>query len=606
MQINPFTGKLGAALLCAGLSLVAGSCMTDDYDLNNVDLTMGLGSEGLAVKIGATDKVLLGDILKVDETIKLDHENLYYLVKDGESNFNINVDPVTATFDESTVSTSQTVLSYDQALEQSGHTDKDVTSFLVKTDSGPFSGKASGESTTDFTVDNITSDIISVSEAVAEEKEVTMTINMLRSRPEIKFHIDRIENFKFKLPKFVRIKAIKTEGWTFNANNELIHPAPLKVTEGQPICRVVIDRIVMGDKGVPVDGTIRFEGDMAYASMSGDVFFYTSEDFTIHEGDYADVELKLELSGGSEISIKSVTGVFDPKINPEVEPIHIADDLPDFLQDDAVRVKVNNPTLKFQTDMTQIPVGLDFSADLKSVKTGSAGFTKNVTLPVTQIAAHEAKTIYYYQGDAPYDPTADPTDCEKQQVDNLGTLIEQLPDEIQVNLGDGRVKVQRKEFTVDLGNNYKATANYSVYVPFAFDKGLVIVYNDSTNNLNEDLKDYGAKGLRVTAKVSNTIPLELLTSITAVDENEKPISGITFSEATIKASADGVTPTESEVQLDGTLTDPMLLSKVARFHFKVRAEGVNEGNAHKLLSTQYLQFNDIRLRLKGQIIGDFN
>ena len=57
------------------------SCMDDSYDLNNVDLTMGLGSDGLSVTLGNTEKIYLGDLLDLDESVKLDGENTFYLVQ---------------------------------------------------------------------------------------------------------------------------------------------------------------------------------------------------------------------------------------------------------------------------------------------------------------------------------------------------------------------------------------------------------------------------------------------------------------------------------------------------------------------------------------------
>lgn len=48
------------------------SCLDDSYDLNKVDLTMGLGSDGLAVTLGNTENILLNDILDTDESVKLD------------------------------------------------------------------------------------------------------------------------------------------------------------------------------------------------------------------------------------------------------------------------------------------------------------------------------------------------------------------------------------------------------------------------------------------------------------------------------------------------------------------------------------------------------
>ena len=67
--------------VCLGALLVPTSCIDSDYDLNRVDLTMGLGSDGLSVKLGNTEKIYVETIISTDETVKLDQANLYYLTK---------------------------------------------------------------------------------------------------------------------------------------------------------------------------------------------------------------------------------------------------------------------------------------------------------------------------------------------------------------------------------------------------------------------------------------------------------------------------------------------------------------------------------------------
>ena len=103
--------------LFAGSAMLFTGCVSDDYDLDNVDLTMGLGSDGLKVKLGNTQRIMLDDILDLDETVKLDKSNLYYMVKDGSTHFTVHVDPVDAMFDKSRVTTQKRVLDYEGALE---------------------------------------------------------------------------------------------------------------------------------------------------------------------------------------------------------------------------------------------------------------------------------------------------------------------------------------------------------------------------------------------------------------------------------------------------------------------------------------------------------
>ena len=290
-----------------------------------------------------------------------------------------------------------------------------------------------------------------------------------------------------------------------------------------------------------------------------------------------------------------------------MDPIDIASSLPDFLNDDAVKIGAANPTLKFTADLSDIPVGLNLSGDLTSVKKGTQGFTKKVSLPVTKVEDQKYNTVYYYQNGKPYDPEYPtlPAGAVTAKADKLSTLIEKLPDEIRVDLTGGKLSVQDKEYNIKLGHDYHASADYKVYVPFQFDKGLTIVYKDSTDSMVEDLEDYQAEGVMVKAKAQNTIPLDLEATITAYDVNNKVIPGIKFSLIKVPAG-DGSTVKETEVEISATLDDPTLLQKMDRLKFNVQAANDVNGKVHELCSTQYLRFADVRLYLTGKVIADFN
>lgn len=57
MSFIPFKQWFYVGAVCAGSVLLTTGCVDSDYDLDNIDLTMGLGSEGLSVKLGNTEKV---------------------------------------------------------------------------------------------------------------------------------------------------------------------------------------------------------------------------------------------------------------------------------------------------------------------------------------------------------------------------------------------------------------------------------------------------------------------------------------------------------------------------------------------------------------------
>ena len=63
--------------LSLGLPLTA--CVDDSYDASkDIDMTMGLGSQGLQLKLGNTENIMLADLLEEDENLKTDAQHTYY------------------------------------------------------------------------------------------------------------------------------------------------------------------------------------------------------------------------------------------------------------------------------------------------------------------------------------------------------------------------------------------------------------------------------------------------------------------------------------------------------------------------------------------------
>ena len=587
-------------------------CVSDDYDLDSVDLTMGLGSDGLKLKMGNTEKILLGDILDLDESVKLDANNLYYLVEEGTTNFNIHVNEVSASFKESTIETSERVLDYNIAKEQLG----DVVNQLPPNASLPvaagifFNGEAKGYADVDVTVD-VPDEVSYISTADVKDMKVSLQMHTDLS-PNVKFGIDKVENFSITIPSILQVREGSwPAGWTMK-DNVLTHQGALTIPQDGVICSIVADKVDTKGYGAPKDGKLAFGKDangrsVLQAGIQGKVYFKSTGAFNLSTSDYADIYLTLSLGNSSKIDIEQVTGKFSPEINPTVDPIDIASSLPDFLNDDAVKIGAANPTLKFTADLTSIPVGLNLSGELTSVKKGAQGFTKKVGLPVTKVEDKQHNTVYYYQSGKPYDPEYPtlPAGAVQAKANNLSSLIEKLPDEIRVDLTGGKLSVQDKEYTIQLGKDYQASADYKVYVPFQFDKGLTIVYNDSTDSMSEDLEDYQAEGLMLKATAQNTIPLDLVATITAYDVDGNVVPGIKFSEIKVPAG-DGTNVKEKEVEISATLDKPSLLQKMDRLKFSVKAANDVNGQVHELCSTQYLRFADVRLYLTGKVIGDFN
>lgn len=603
--------------LCAGSALVLSSCIDDSYDLDKVDLTMGLGSDGLSVTLGNTEKIRLGDLLDLDESVKLDGKNTFYLVEDGNTNFDVKVDKVHTNLNSTTLKTNEKVLSYEKARQQLESLGISIpTGGVLPIPAGQsFTSGAEGDESIDFKVNGITG-ISRINTLYLQSNnggipKVALSIIEKRSSPNIKFGVSKLEKMSITLPEFMHVTHL-SNGWT--RNGRVITCASMNYQMGNPICEVTFDEASLN--ATPVNGELQLTPEQLNIHMKGKVTFKSTAAFSMGEHDYADVELNINM-GNEGLDVYKVKGVFNPEINPENSVINIKESLPDFLTDDAVVIKASNPTIRFDANLSSIPVGVQLGNESQGRHielTAEKGTEqKSVNLPYATIENGKVNTIYYYQGSSPYDPAGQLiAGAQQKATPNLGTLIEKLPDQITVKMDGHRLEVKNQEYTVELGRNYNATVNYNVFVPFTFDKGFTIVYNDSTDSMNDDLKKYAAKGIEIKAEAQNAVPLDLIVGIEAKDVNGQVIDGIKFNDVTVPAGPDTYDDqnepiaTTAPITLESTLADEKLLSKVDKLIFKVHAADNDELQSKTLVSTQYLRLAKIKLRLKGGVTADFN
>lgn len=592
----------GALLLATGL--VATSCIDSSFDLNeDIDMTMGFGADGLSVKLGSTGKVYLDDILDIDKSVKLDASNVYYLVEEGSTDVNFTVNTVTTTIKNATLHADQELVNFSSLLSAAG-----LPSMTIPGDwslSADLAGK-----TDDFTfrLSNIPSEVKNLS-AIYPIAGTRVSLSLkLEATPNVKAKITQIKDLKITMPEYLRIKSV-SQG-SFEGN--VITISNVANPGAGEVCRVEMECIDLGaDGNITSNDELVLPVEKSRIKMSGHFTVGAKQAFTVTASDNIRLSMDILLGSGvsgqdATLTVDKVVGKFNPNINPSIESIDIQSQLPDFLQDDEVRIAVANPTLRFDVDMTQIPLSLNFSGKLIAHKGGVAN-DKTVVLPETgkaEFLKNKQNYVYFSQESTPYDPTGLIPFAAKHKVSNLGTLIEQLPDYIKVDVSNGQIKVKDEPATIQLGKNYNASLGYKIFVPFQFNNGLKIVYRDSTNSLNEDLQDYQAEGLVIKATAYSTVPLDLSATVYPVDVNGNEIPGIQVDNVMIKASTDGTTEQATEMEVSVKLTNPKDLQKVDRFRFRVSADA-NQSNL-SLNSQQYLRFDNVRLQLKGKVIADFN
>lgn len=630
---NPlFKHLLVTGMLCAGTTLLFTGCIDDSYDLDKVDLTMKLNTDGLGVKLGNTDLIALADILDEDETVKTEANGLYYLVKDGTSNFNVKVDNMTTSFNDTKLDMNTPVLQYNDVYEQLRNAGIPVTEHSTLPIPADFEmhGSAEGDQKVDFSITGV-SDVKQVKTIDLQKSKVALTLTEANKPASLNLGVTRLKNVRLYLPKILGVTDV-APGWELKEGNVLVYTlngGTYNYNRNNPeICSVYLNKVALDQtehKGKVENGSIELTPAELNIRMTAEQVYFENRagrELSMNVGDQASVRLDIKVPN-NVLNINQVTGKFNPAINPDNERIDVSNDLPDFLQDKDVRIVATNPTIRFHANMSTLPVGIDMRGTLTAVKESgtfeNGATTKVVKLDKGVMEMGRDNYVYYCnQGNTPYDPEgAKAGAATVKNTANIGDLITELPDYLEVDLKNNQINVKNEYYTVQLGRDYHVDADYSVFVPFEFDRGLKVVYNDSTESMHSDLKDLSATGtLEVMADAYNTIPLELLVGLKAVDVdgNELPVEfntaeahvapgdGSTYTmngEVKQRSGSEVMTPIKITAKLD----DKDLLSRIDKLCFNIHADATG---SNKLVSTQYLKLNNIKIKLHAGVIADFN
>ena len=597
-------------LLSAGLTL--SSCVDDSYDLSkDIDMTVQLGTEGLQIKLGNTERIHLASLLEIEdeEMIEQTRDSLYYLIEDGFTDFNFEVKDVSSNVDVAKLNPEVGIFQYDKQVPEENFGVKIpfkqgqvFTPNYSITAHHPFS----------FRQTDIDEQVVSIKSIVPDPNNCRFTVSLeMTSNPGCQqdFVFEDINNLKIFMPSFLKSKEAPNDIITINKQNigkksVVLGTYTLESFEMAGDKGLMVKTDSNGERHLEVTEEIKFEGDFSLKANSN---------FELGPGDIVNASVIIRINGDltndqqhTKISIKEVSGIFDPTIDPTIDPIDISKDLPDFLDDDEVVMDVANPTIKFNIDMNEIPTAVNFFSDLRSYKDNQ--LTANVRVPEEGVGAllpKQNNILYFFQGEKPFDPEAQTAGAQLFQVKSLSSLITKIPDEIRVDMTKGHIRLDQERLqTIQLSRDYHAAVDYTIYVPFQFNKGLKVVYKDSTDSFGSDLEDYMAEGAEVHATIISTVPLALKAKVIPVDRYGKEIPSIKVSEAQIPAAKNDGSECASDISLTVTLENPADLKKLDKMRFRVEAQGEQDNG--QLCSNQYLEVKDMRIKLTGPVIADFN
>lgn len=311
----------------------------------------------------------------------------------------------------------------------------------------------------------------------------------------------------------------------------------------------------------------------------------------------------------NDLVIEKVRGKFNPSI--ELDDLGSTDvtGIPDFLTNDGVVIDIDNPQIILNLE-SNLDVPGFIGGTLTAVKNGQK--TANITIPEVKVLANATSKICICRNKSKVNQAAY---TEVVEVPNLSTVLNPIPDHINF-AGHARAdKTVEADFV--LGNPYTIKPSYRIEAPLAFGENARIVYTDSFDDFNSDIKDIEVKDntyIEFSGDVESKIPAYLNASAVAIDinGNEMPESEVKVAvDGEIKASADGKTPAVSTLKITMKPTKSAL-KKLDGLKFTVSGSAKSEKNTESVVGqtlnakNHTLIIKNIKIKLVGQVIADLN
>lgn len=584
---------LPSALLVAGFLTLTG-CTNNDYDLNNVDATMGFGSESLVIPNSSTKDIPLKDVLDLKEggCVVTDAAGNYLFqlaggdVEAAKPNISPIILDVTNVFDGD-ISLSSTASTGAKARRAPGSSLHIASPKVMM-----------------FEYHGNDRAVKSLNEAEIDET-TTNNISIKLDFSNISTAVSNIESATLTLPAYLSIsQPISSDNGvpTLNGSKVTItdistaRPLELSLTTQK------LDFTNQNDHGSLSinNGAIDLTGYFSIALQCN---------VTGAMPDNPTIKAKIGVANRT-IKMRSATGIFDPTINLSSLGEVDVTGLPDFLDDDDVVADLDNPQILLTVN-NDMDVAATVSATVISTKEGRE--LARVTLPEMSVAKNGLSKICICRQKTS-ELTQQYGEANVYAVSNLSTLINRIPDHIKIV--DVNAHAKAEVATIVFGKEYQVKPSYKVNAPLAFGENANIVYEDSFTGWNDDIDELDlAEGtyIEVTANVENKVPAYLTVKAYPVDAQGNKIEDKLLIEIPdeVAASTDGTTAVTTPITMKITPKAKNSLKQLDGLVFRLEGSA-KSANGNKVTGISLnerehtLKLNDIKVKIVGKIIGDFN
>ena len=578
---------IAAALLLTSFGITT-SCIDNSYDLNkDIDMTISAGGEHLAIPVGYTEKITLDKIIELDEGDDLQIvDGEYHLLKKD------NIDETNTSVKLVTVEESLNPIEPIKVLNNQEYDIKHEVLFENIGTEDVIEAQAHG-------IDKAVIDIGSLTADTPTKLTLSFKIETTNT---IMYDRVTIGNMTITFPDFIKFEGGQSglNGQTLTITNEIIYKNNPTFTKSLSIAKYSFgEKYGDGNKIKEENGDriLKIEEEKITIKTNGIVY-----------GAQGSGSLSITPTVTlAEMAVSEVYGTIQPDI--DVKPTEVElNNLPDFLQDDEIRLDITNPVFSFNAnnplntdvEMDGVLTGYKDGKVTKIVKIGSGNGGASITL---KPSGDKQQTISIVRDEQ----TVVEANATKVVVPNLNDIIETIPDHINVELKPA-VKTEQY-YTVNLGQDYTLNSAYDIDIPLSFGSNLKIVYEETLDNFDLDLEDVDIKKAVLSINAVNTIPLAMEIkndNVSALDANGNVIKDIDVTvEGTITESKDGKTEVSSALNVNLNETAEGAISKLDGLKLKITAVP-GQATDVQLLSTQWMQLKDMKLKIPNGIKVDLN
>lgn len=576
---------IATALLLTSLGVTT-SCIDNSYDLNkDIDMTVNVGGEHLAIPVGYTEQITLDKIIELDEGDDLQLVNgEYHLLKSDK------IDPSTTTVDPVTIDAANS------EIKEIAITDETETP-----DEMPIETTISQDGSIKAEANNVDAAVKKIGSLTAQNP-IPLTIK-IEIEGQRAYESIKVPDLKIQLPKFLvfakkydeidsnnllslnlDIKKGNSASIAYTYDIESYHFAEKTGDQGE--ITVTDNKAVIEDNSIKVTGK-----STVVVSANSQGQLYIKPSITI-----------------DAMPVKSVRGIIQPTIDETTSNVNL-DNLPDFLQDDATELDIANPVFTFIAKNpldARIVLNGEMYGSKDGVKIDNSivyiGDEKSVDKQAIVLEPNSTTTIALSRLG-----TGGKEDAKNIKVSDINNLIKKIPDAVDFKL---QPAVTHDEYSsVDLGTSYTMESSYDIDIPLSFGSNLKIVYEETIDNFDLDLEDIDIKKAILDINAINTIPLAMEIkdeNVSALDANGNVIKDIDVTvTGTITESKDGKTEVASSLTINLNETAEGAISKLDGLKLKVTAVP-GQATDVQLLSSQWMQLKDMKLKIPNGIKVDLN